>query len=367
MKAMVLREPAPVETEPLVLEDVPVPEAGPGEVRIKVRYCGVCRTDLHIVEGELVCPRLPIVPGHQVVGVVDSIGPENPPSRVDAGTGGPSLGADPGEVLAEEGLKGPGSGQKSDGLSLGDRVGMAWLYGTCGECEHCASGNENLCDHPRFTGFSVNGGYEEYMVAPASFLVKIPDSFADLEAAPLLCAGIIGYRSIKVAGLKPGETLGLFGFGASAHLAIQVARHWGCQVLVFTRSKEHQKHALELGASWAGTAGDVPPDSCHRIITFAPAGYLIPYALKALKKGGTLAINAVHMDKIPELDYGLVYWEKKIVTVANATRRDADEFMRLAAEIPLKVSTEVFSLEKANEALLKLKKGQIRGEAVLKI
>jgi len=336
MRAMVLRGPAPVEEAPLVLEDLAVPEPGPGQARIKVKYCGVCRTDLHIVEGDLKPPGLPLVPGHQIVGVVDSI---NPPIR--------------------------SSGFQA--ISQGDRVGVPWLYSTCGKCEFCRSGRENLCEDMRFTGLSVNGGYEEYMVAPLDFLVKIPESFADLEAAPLLCAGIIGYRSLRVSGLKPGEVLGLFGFGASAHLAIQVARYWGCDVLVFTRSKEHQELALKLGAKWAGRAGDPAPAKCDKIITFAPVGYLIPLALEALKKGGTLAINAIHMDKIPEMSYQLLYWEKKLVSVSNSTRQDAQEFMQIASEIPIKVSTTVYPLEKANMALLQLKKARIQGEAVLKI
>lgn len=338
MRAMVLQEYSDVETNPLKLKEVPIPRPEAGEVRIKVNYCGVCRTDLHIVEGELKAPALPLIPGHQIVGFVDEVG--------------------------------PGTQDKKEGarsVKVGDRVGVPWLYDTCGHCEYCRSGRENLCDNMRFTGYSVNGGYAEYVVAPVESLVPIPDSFSDLDAAPLLCAGVIGYRSLRVVGLKPGETLGLFGFGASAHLAIQVARYWGCRVMVFTRKKEHQELALKLGAVWAGQPGETPPHACDRIITFAPAGYIIPLALNVLKKGGSLAINAVHMDKIPEMDYSLLYWEKNIVSVANLTHQDAEEFMALAARIPLSVSTQVFPLEKANEALAKLKKGTIVGEAVLKI
>lgn len=334
MKAMVLRAPAPAESGPLRLEELPVPEPGPGEVRVRVRYCGVCRTDLHIVEGELLPPRLPLVPGHQVVGVVDAAGPA---------AGG------------------------SDAPLPGRRVGVPWLHRTCGECEYCRSGQENLCDRISFTGFSVDGGYEEYMIAPADYLVELPGSFPDLKAAPLLCAGIIGYRSVRVAGVAEGETVGLFGFGASAHLAIQILKHWGCRVLVFTRGAAHQKLALELGASWAGRAEDGPHGQCDRVITFAPSGAVIPEGLRALRRGGTLAINAVHLDRVPEMDYSLIYWEKKIVSVANSTRQDAREFVRLAAGIPLRVSTRVYPLAEANSALLDLKSGLVQGEAVLEV
>ncbi|MBE3519058.1 MAG: zinc-dependent alcohol dehydrogenase family protein [Firmicutes bacterium] len=335
MKAMVLHRPAPVESRPLSLQDLPEPVPGPGEVRIKVRFCGVCRTDLHIVEGELPPVRLPLVPGHQVVGVVDAVGDT-------------ANGAEP-------------------GVSVGDRVGLPWLYSACGRCSFCLKGQENLCEGIRFTGYSYDGGYAQYVIAKNDFVVKLPPTFADLDAAPLLCAGIIGYRSLKVAGVKPGDTVGLFGFGASAHLAIQVARHWGCDVLVFTRSEAHQNLARRLGAVWAGRAEDGPASSCDAAVSFAPAGSVIPAALRALKKGGTLAVNAVHLDGVPAFDYSLLYWEKSVKSVANATRQDAREFMELAAEIPVKVSTQVFSLEEANEALLRLKRGQIQGEAVLDI
>jgi len=341
MKVMLLEKPGPVETRPLKLAELPCPEPGLGEVRVKITYCGVCRTDLHIVEGELCPPRLPLVPGHQAVGVVERIGPPKHSTK--------------------------STNESASHVSEGDRVGVPWLYETCGECEFCTSGRENLCDGMRFTGYSVNGGYAAYMVAPEDSLVRIPESFSDQEAAPLLCAGIIGWRSIKVAGLNPGETLGLFGFGASAHLAIQVAKHWGCRVLVFTRKREHQELAKSLGATWVGQPGEEPPCLSDRVITFAPAGYIIPLALKSLKKGGTLAINAVHMDRVPEMDYSLLYWEKKIVSVANSTHKDAEEFMEIAARTPLRVSTMLFPLEEANEALIRLKHGMVQGEAVLNI
>lgn len=353
MKAMVLRAPAPAEAGPLTLEDLPVPEPGPGEVRVKVRYCGVCRTDLHIVEGDLVPLRLPLVPGHQVVGVVDAVG------GVDGSGAGDAAGTE-----VEDVARGANRGVSP---ALGRRVGIPWLHSTCGKCGYCRSGLENLCDGITFTGFSVNGGYEEYMIAPADYLVDLPDGFSDLQAAPLLCAGIIGYRSIRVAGVQSGEIVGLFGFGASAHLAIQILRHWGCRVLVFTRGSAHQDLALSLGASWAGKAEDGPEGQCDRVITFAPSGSVIPQGLRALRKGGTLAINAVHLDRVPEMDYSLIYWERKVVTVANSTRQDAREFVRLAAEIPLQVTTRVYPLAEANRALLDLKDGRVQGEAVLEV
>lgn len=340
MKAMVLLRPGPVETRPLLCQDMPDPVPGPGEVRVRVRYCGVCRTDLHIVEGDMPPVRLPLIPGHQVIGVVDAVG------RV--------------RRKARPGLDGPD-------VAPGDRVGLPWLYSTCGRCDFCRSGRENLCNDIRFTGYSFHGGYAGYVIAKSDFLVKIPPGFSDLDAAPLMCAGIIGYRSLKIAGIKPGDTVGLFGFGASAHLALQVARHRGCKVLVFTRSRAHQDLALELGAEWAGRAEEGPPGSCDGAVSFAPAGSVIPLALRALKRGGTLAVNAVHLDSIPEFGYSLLYWEKAVRSVANATREDAREFLELAANMPLKVSTEVFPLEKANEALGRLKEGLVQGEAVLAV
>lgn len=338
MMALMLEKPANIHERPLVLREAPVPEPDPGEARIKVRACGVCHTDLHIAEGELIPPSLPIIPGHQVVGVVDALGP---PAKDR-----------------------PGPERK---LGLGQRVGITWLYSSCGVCEHCSAGLENLCNCIRFTGFSANGGYAQYMVVPQDFAVPLPDRFSDAEAAPLLCAGVIGYRSLRVAGVQPGETIGLFGFGASAHLTIQVARHWDCRVLVFTRSPEHQRLALDLGAYWVGKAGERPPATCDRAITFAPAGWLIPEALKVLKRGGTLAINAVHLDKIPEFPYDLLYWEKRLVSVSNATRRDAAEFLEIAAAIPIRVTAQSYPLELANEALINLKAAKTHGAAVLQV
>ncbi|NPV70264.1 MAG: zinc-dependent alcohol dehydrogenase family protein [Firmicutes bacterium] len=348
MKAMVLIQPAPVTTKPLVSRDLPEPQAGPGEVRIRVSACGVCHTDLHIVEGEL-RSVLPIIPGHQIVGIIDQVGTG---STGGAGGAGPEAGGGPHHLT---------------GLAPGTRVGFPWLYSSCGVCGYCRRGEENLCESARFTGLHHDGGYAEYVVVPAGFVVPLPDSFADVEAAPLLCAGIIGYRSLKVSGLQPGERLALFGFGASAHIAIQIARFWGCEVAVFTRSKKHKDMAIRLGAAWAGSAGETPPFLADRAVTFAPAGSLIPEALKVLRKGGALAINAVHLEGVPAFPYDLLYWERSIKSVANATRRDAEEFVNLAARIPVQTEVQTFALDEANEALIALKQGAINGAAVLLI
>jgi propanol-preferring alcohol dehydrogenase len=313
------------------LTDRPVPEPGPGEVRLRVRTCAVCHTDLHLAEGEIATPRLPVVPGHQVVGLVDKLGEE---------------------------VTSP---------ALGDRVGVPWLYSACGECDYCRRGQENLCDGARFTGQHVDGGFAEAMVVPAAFACPIPAGFPDEQAAPLLCAGVIGYRSLRLCGIRPGERLGLYGFGASAHVTIQVARHWGCQVCVFTRSHDHRRHALELGAAWVGAAEETPPHLVDAAITFAPAGRLVPHALRALRRGGTLAVNAIHMSPIPEMPYSLLYGERVVRSVANATRRDAQELMKWAAEIPIHVDVEPYGLSGANAALQRLKRSEVRGSAVLQI
>lgn len=331
MKSMVLPAPRPVEESPLSLRDLPTPQPGPGEILLRVRACGVCHTDLHTVEGELALPRLPVVPGHQVVGTVAEVG---------------------------EGVR---------TFRPGDRVGVPWLYSSCGTCAFCRRGEENLCENAQFTGLHVDGGYAEYMVARADFAYPIPEHFSDAEAAPLLCAGIIGYRSLRLSEVKPGERLGLFGFGASAHLAIQVARHWGCEVFVFTRSEEHRRLAQDLGAAWTGAPDQEPPVPLDRAILFAPAGHLVHNVLRALRRGGTLAINAIHMSPIPELPYALLYWERTIRSVANSTRRDAQEFLQVAAEIPVQTTVEEYPLEEANRALAQLKRGQVRGAAVLRI
>jgi propanol-preferring alcohol dehydrogenase len=252
-------------------------------------------------------------------------------------------------------------------LEVGERVGVPWLYDTCGGCHYCRSGSQNLCPEARFTGFHVNGGYAEYMLAEAEFALRIPEGLSDNQAAPLLCAGIIGYRSLHKADLQPGERLGLVGFGASAHLAIQVARHWDCQVYVFTRSQEHRRHAEELGAAWVGGADDQAPEPLDRAVIFAPAGSLVPKMLPKLRPGGTLAINAIHMSPIPEIPYRLIYGERTLRSVANATYQDGLELLQLAVEIPIQATVQVYDLESANQALADVKHSRINGEAVLQV
>jgi propanol-preferring alcohol dehydrogenase len=332
MRAMVLREVRPVEESPLEEASLPVPEPGPGEVLIRVGVCGVCHTDLHTVEGDLALPKSPLVPGHQAVGRVERLG---------AG---------------------------SSRFAEGERVGVAWLHSACGACPFCRRGLENLCDGVRFTGYHVDGGYAEYAVVPEAFAYPIPEAFADEEAAPLLCAGIIGYRALRLSEAEPGKKLGLYGFGASAHLAIQVARHWGLEVFVFTRSPAHQEFARRLGAAWVGRAEETPPEKLDSAIIFAPAGWLVPEALRALEKGGTLALAGIHMSPIPELDYAAhLYHERTVRSVANSTRRDGDEFLEIAAAIPVTTQTTRFALTEANEALQALKAGEVNGAAVLEV
>jgi len=327
---MVLEKAGPVEASPLALRDVrsPIPDAG--QLRVRVHACGLCHTDLHTVEGDLPAHKRPVIPGHQIVGVVDALG-------VD--------------VTAHK---------------EGDRVGIPWLFSTDGTCEFCVRGLENLCRHARFTGYDADGGYAEYAVVPADFCYPIPAVFDDVHAAPLLCAGIIGYRSYRLCGVRPGENLGLYGFGASAHLVIQLARYRKVNVFVFTRSEAHRAHARELGALWAGRAEDTPPEALHAAIIFAPAGSLVREALRVLGKAGTVALAGITMSQIPALDYELLYHEKVVRSVANATRQDAREFLELAAEVPLQTEVEVFDLAEANQALEKLKKSDIRGAGVLR-
>lgn len=331
MRAMRLFTPAPAEDSPLELTHLPLPRPAPGQALLRVLLCGVCRTDLHLVEGEIHPPSLPVTPGHQVVAEVEALG---------------------------EGV---------DCLEIGQRVGAAWLGWACGECAFCRGGRQNLCPRARFTGFHYDGGFVEYMLGEANFLLPLPGEISDLQAAPLLCAGIIGYRSLRLAELQPVERLGLFGFGASAHLAIQVARHWGCEVYVFTRSPEHRRHAEQLGAAWTGAAEDQPPQPLDRAVIFAPAGWLVPRALEKLRPGGTLAVNAIHLSPIPEMPYALIYGERTLRSVANATYQDGLDFIKLAVEIPLRASTALYPLEDANEALIDLKHSQLEGEAVLEV
>ncbi len=325
---MLLREPGPAEEGRLIEDEAELPSPGRGEARLRVLVCGVCRTDLHIVEGELATP-LPRVPGHQAVAIVDALG---------AGV---------------------------DGLSPGDRVGVGWLASTCGACRYCASGKENLCAAPRFTGRDVDGGYAEFMLADARFVYRLPEAYSDIEAAPLLCAGIIGYRALKLSGVSRGDRVGLFGFGASAHLTMQVAQAWGCETYIFTREPDHQQLARELGATWAGGLDDDPGVAINAAVSFAPVGWIVPIALRRLDRGGTLAINAVHASDIPSFPYREIYWERTVRSVANFTREDAREFLALAGEHQLRIETEVFPLARTNEALARLKRGEVRGAAVL--
>jgi propanol-preferring alcohol dehydrogenase len=331
MKACILPSPSKVETNPLVFTDAPTPNPANGEVLVRISYCGVCRTDLHVVEGELAPQKSPVIPGHQVVGVIEELGP------------------------------------RASRFPIGARVGIAWLHHTDGTCDFCRSGAENLCDHPTFTGYTVDGGYAEYIVAPQDFIYAIPEQFPDEQAAPLLCAGIIGFRCLRLSGTKPGGKLGFYGFGAAAHVAIQVARHWNIDVYAATRDARHQKLALDLGAKWAGGAFAQPPVQLDAAIVFAPAGEIVPAALKALRKGGTLMLGGIHMSPIPSFSYDLLYQERVIRSVANNTRQDGEDFLRVAAQIPIRTHTHVFPLREANRALNALKNDAIEGAAVLKV
>ena len=331
MLAMILRKQAPIKSAPLEMAEVHVPEPGPGELRLHVQACGICHTDLHVVEGELPAQKLPLIPGHQIVGTVDKVGP---------------------------GI---------DGVSQGARMGVPWLHSACGTCAFCRRGEENLCENARFTGYSVDGGYAQYTVAPAAFAYTLPDGLDDVSLAPLLCAGIIGYRALRLSEIHPGGRLGLYGFGASAHIAIQIARHWGCEVFVFSRGEEHRRLAEQLGAAWTGQAADEPPALLDASIIFAPAGRLVPEALRVLRPGGTLALAGIYMTPIPEMAYSLLYGERTVRSVANSTRQDAVELLRLAAEIPIHTEVEVFPLREANQALQLLKAGKVKGAGVLRI
>ena len=328
MKAAILTSPAPVSERPLQIVDVADPRVRSGHVLLRVRACGVCRTDLHIVEGELPPKQLRIIPGHQIVGEV-----------IEGAT-------------AE--------------IRLGMRVGVSWLGGTDGTCPYCLKGLENLCDAPTFTGYTVAGGYAEYAFARADFVFPLPDALDDLHAAPLLCAGIIGFRSLRVAGVEAGERVGLFGFGASAHLAIAVLRAWKCDVYVSSRGKSHRELAASLGATWVGSETEKPPVELDRAITFAPSGDVVIAALSSLRKGGVVAINAIHLDRVPQFDYDTLLWgERQIRSVANMTRVDARDFLSLAARIGLRPKVTVFSLDEANEALMAVKRDAVDGAAVI--
>ena len=323
-----MRSPGGIASRPLHIENVPDPEPGAGQVLLRVRACGVCRTDLHIVEGELAPQHDTIIPGHQIVGEVmrDTTGAHRP----------------------------------------GTRVGVSWMGGVDGTCAYCKRGLENLCDSPTFTGYSLNGGYAEYATARADFVFPLPDALDDLHAAPLLCAGIIGFRSLRVAGVEQGDRVGLFGFGASAHLAIHVLQAWNCEVYVSTRGESHQELARSLGAAWVGAETDQPPVKLDRAVTFAPSGDVVIAALSSLRKGGVVAVNAIHLDRIPKFDYDTLLWgERQIRSVTNMTRDDARDFLRSAAELRLTPKVTTFTLDQANEALLAVKRDSIDGAAVI--
>jgi alcohol dehydrogenase, propanol-preferring len=331
VRAQLLTRAAPIVARPLEAVELPWPEPGPGEVRVRVTACGCCRTDLHVVEGDLTLSRLPIVPGHQVVGRVDALG---------AGC---------------------------TNVRVGDRVGVAWLHSTCGQCEFCRRGEENLCERAEFTGWTVDGGYAEAVTVPEGFTVRLPEALDDLEAAPLLCAGVIGYRALRRAEVQPGERVALMGFGASAHLALQVLQFWGCDVVVLTRGDRHRELARELGASWVGAADESPARACDRAVVFAPAGELVPVALGLVRPGGTVSLAGIHMSTIPPMAYDLLWHERTLRSVANMTRRDAEEFMDLAARAGVRATSVTYDLEDANEALAAIAADDVRGAAVLRI
>lgn len=330
MRAAVLHKPCPINHCPLAIEDVPIPEPSPDQVLLKVEACGVCRTDLHITAGDLKPKHDSIIPGHQIVGRIER------------------------------------TGKGGSHLKPKSRVGVSWMGGVDGDCPLCRKGLENLCDNPIFTGYSVNGGYAEYAVARASFCIPLPDDRSATTLAPLLCAGIIGFRSLRVAGVQPGDRVGLYGFGASAHLAIEVLHHWNCEVYVATRGKEHQQLARDLGATWVGDATAKPPVPLDSAVTFAPVGSVVIAALSALRKGGIVAINAIHLDGIPAFDYDSLLWgERQLRSVANMTRQDAKDFIAIAAEIGITPRTRIFSLDQANEALAAIEHDEINGAAVI--
>ncbi len=332
MRAAMLHHPGPKSESPLVLEDRPVPEPGSGEVLLRVEACGVCRTDLHITMGELKPLRDEVIPGHQIVGRVVALG-----DGIAAGL-----------------------------PAVGERVGVSWMGGVDGTCLLCRKGMENLCDHPVFTGYTVNGGYAEYAVARADFVVPLPEEPKAEELAPLLCAGIIGFRSLRVAGVEHGDRVGLFGFGSSAHLAIEVLKAWNCEVYVATRGESHRQMARELGATWVGDALDRPPEPLDCAVTFAPSGDVVMAALASLRKGGAVAINAIHLDRMPQFDYDSLLWgERQLRSVANMTREDARDFLKVAQEIGIRPKTTLFPLEEVNAALNAVYKETIDGAAVV--
>jgi propanol-preferring alcohol dehydrogenase len=325
MRAMRLHEIG----QPLTTDEISVPQIGNGQLLVKVSACAVCRTDLHVVDGELPEPKLPLVPGHEIVGRVEEIG------------------------------------KGVENFQAGDRVGIPWLGWTCGECEYCVSGRENLCERARFTGYTIDGGYAEFTVADGRFVFPIPDPFDDVAAAPLLCAGLIGYRSFRKTG--DAKRLGVYGFGAAAHIVAQAARFEGRQIFAFTRKgdREAQEFARDLGATWAGGSDEAPPEELDAAIIFAPVGSLVPAALRVVKRGGVVVCGGIHMSDIPSFPYRDLWHERTITSVANLTRRDGEEFLELAAKVPIRTETQTFSLAEANEALAALRSGKLRGAAVL--
>lgn len=331
MRAAVLRSPRSVSEDPLVIGGVDAPEVASTDVLISVHACGVCRTDLQLCEGDLAPRRLPIIPGHQVVGIIVAVGRDVPD------------------------------------LVVGDRVGVAWIASTCGRCRFCSSGRENLCLDATFTGWDADGGYAETMRARHDFVYRLPDGYDDVAVAPLLCGGVIGYRCLRAAGVAPGMRLGLYGFGASATIVIQVAKHWDCDVYVVTRSTAEQDRALALGAVWAGPYTTRPPVALDAAITFAPSGDVVVTALEAVDRGGVVIVNAIHLDRIPQFDYGLLWWERSLRSVANVTRSDVRELLELAPQIPIVTQTDLYPLARVNEALRDLAAGRVRGAAVLQI
>lgn len=331
MQAQVLSRAGPIADLPLRLEERADPEVGPGELLLALTVCGVCRTDLQICEGSLPAHLSPVIPGHQAVGKVEAIG----------------------------------SG--ASGWTVGDRAGVGWLAGVCGECGFCRRQRENLCERAEFTGWDRNGGFAAKMTTRADMALPLPPGMSDLDVAPLLCGGVIGYRALKVSGVEPGARLGLYGFGASARLAIQVALHWGCEVFVVTRSKDEKARALSMGATWAGSYDETPPVRFQAAVTFAPVGSVVLAALSALERGGVVAVNAIHLDEIPAFAYESLWWERQIRSVANYTRADALEFLNLAIELPVRTMVDRYPLAEANQALADVKSGHVIGTAVLEI
>jgi propanol-preferring alcohol dehydrogenase len=325
MRAMLLEKAG----ETLREAELPIPKPGPGQLLIRIGACAVCRTDLHVVDGELTQPKLPLVPGHEIVGIVEK------------------------------------KGEGAERFEIGDRVGIPWLGWTCGECSYCLWGQENLCDKARFTGYTLDGGYADYTIADQRFCFPIPDVYGDAEAAPLLCAGLIGYRSLVKAG--DGKRLGIYGFGAAAHIVAQIARYQNREIYAFTRpgDKEAEKFAVELGAVWAGGSNELPPVKLDAAIIFAPVGALVPQALRAVGKGGKVVCGGIHMSDIPSFPYEILWEERSICSVANLTRRDGEEFLALAPKVPVRTEVETFPLDEANEALARLRSGKIQGAAVL--